>query len=103
MNLGLTKFQNDYILAGETFSRSYVPSLLDEPNLVLHLLSDLSFRAYFEFKQIWLLCFFHFSTFVQGLSSFLVKFSGYASQNMFLTTLSMPQNLPENVLNLIKW
>lgn len=59
MNLGLTKFQNDYILAVETFSRSYVPSLLDEPNLVLHLLSDLSFRAYFEFKQIWqLLCLF---------------------------------------------
>lgn len=96
MNLGLTKFQNNYILAGETFSRSYVPSLLDEPNLVLHLLSDLLFRAYFEFKQIWqLLCFFHFSTFVQGPSSFLVKLSGCASQNVSNNTINASEFTPK--------
>lgn len=54
MNWGLTKFQNDYILAGETFTpKPNAPLVLHETNLVMQLLGDLSFRAYLELKLIW--------------------------------------------------
>lgn len=44
MKWGLTKFQNDYISAGETFCpKTSVPFEPDETNLAMQLLSDLSF------------------------------------------------------------
>lgn len=58
MKWGLAKFQNDYISAGETFCPK--TSVLFEPhetNLVMQLLSDLSFRDSLDLKLIWQLTF----------------------------------------------
>lgn len=54
MNWGLTKFQNDYISAGETFCpKTNILFEPDETNLAMQLLSDLSFRESLELKLIW--------------------------------------------------
>lgn len=58
MKWGLTKFQNDYISAGETFCpKTNVLFEPDETNLPMQQLSDLSFRDSLELKLIWQLTF----------------------------------------------
>ncbi len=47
MNQGLNKFQTDYILARETFLlKTHIAFVPCQTNLVMQLLSDLSYSAY---------------------------------------------------------
>lgn len=51
MNWGLTKFQNDYILAGEAFdTKTRIPLVLDETKLVMQLLSWFVIQGLFGIK-----------------------------------------------------
>lgn len=54
MNWGLTKFQNDYISAGETFCpKTNVLFEPEETNLAVQPLSDLSFRDSLDLELLW--------------------------------------------------